>query len=56
MERAQDECLKDAGQRAEQRERDQLRRAAQDRDLVERMMAAILTMFPGCPHREAREI
>jgi hypothetical protein len=54
LERAEEECLNDAEKRAAQRKRGEVRRAAQDRDLVERMTEAILRQFPGCP--EAREI
>lgn len=56
LQRAEEECLQDADQRVRRRERDQVRRATQDRDLVDRMTAAILTMFPGCPSGEARDI
>ena len=56
LERAEEECLEDAERRARRRERDKVRRSEQDRDLVRRMMAAILTIFPGCPPDEARDI
>src|SRR5207248_2968151 len=56
LERAEEECLEDGERRARRRERDRVRRAQQDRDLVGRMMAAILRIFPGCPPDEARAV
>ena len=56
LDRAEDECLDDAGKRAARRERDEIRRAEQDRDLAARMAEAILELFPGCPPAEARAI
>jgi hypothetical protein len=53
---AEEECLEDDERRARRREKEELRRAEQDRDLVGRMAAAILRMFPGCPPNEARDI
>jgi hypothetical protein len=56
LERAEQECLADGEQRARRRERDELRRAENDRDLIARMTDAILGLFPGCPLEEARTI
>jgi hypothetical protein len=56
LERAEEECLEDADRRARLREREELRRAEQDRTLVERMVTAILRIFPACPPDEARKI
>jgi hypothetical protein len=56
LERAEQECLADSEQRARQRERDEVRRAQNDRDLIVRMTGAISRLFPGCPLEEARTI
>ena len=56
LERAQEECLADGEQRAQRRERDEMRRAEDDRDFVVHMTAAISRLFPGCPPGEARTI
>lgn len=56
LHRAEEECLRDADKRAAQREREDVRRAEQDRDLAARMADAILELFPGCPPAEARAI
>ena len=56
LERAEEECLGDAQQRAARRGRSELRRAEQDHDLAARMTAAILKLFPGCPSQDARAI
>ena len=56
LERAEEECLGDAQQRAARRGRSELRRAEQDHDLVARMTGAILKLFPGCPSQDARAI
>ena len=56
LERAEQECLADCEQRARQRERDALRRAENDHDLIVDMTAAISRLFPGCPPEEARTI
>jgi len=53
---AEEECLQDAERRSRRREREELRRAEQDRDLAGRMAPAILRVFPGCPLKEARDI
>jgi hypothetical protein len=56
LERAEQECLADGEQRARQRERDEVRRAENDRDLIMHMTGAITRLFPGCPLEEARTI
>jgi hypothetical protein len=56
LERAEQECLADAEQRARQRERDEVRRAENDLDLIVHMVGAILRLFPRCPPEEARTI
>lgn len=56
LERAENECLADAQQRAARCSREELRRAEHDRDLATRMTDAILGLFPGCPPEEARAI
>lgn len=56
VERAEQECFADSEQRARQRERDEVRRAENDRDLIVRMIGAISRLFPGCPPEEARTI
>jgi hypothetical protein len=55
LEHAERDCLADADQRAARREREEARRTEQDRDLAERMAAAILELFPGrgAGHRRA---
>jgi len=56
LERAEQECLADAQQRAGRRERDEVRRAEDDRKLAAHIAEAILKLFPGCPPGEARVI
>lgn len=56
LHRAEEECLRDADKRAAQREREDVRRAEQDRELAVRMAGAILELFPSCPPAEARAI
>ena len=56
LERAEQECLADAQQRARRRERDEVRRAEDDRKLAAHIAEAILKLFPGCPPGEARVI
>ena len=56
LERAEEECLADSELRARRRERDEVRRAEDDRNLVVHMVEAILKLFPGCPPGEARAI
>jgi len=56
LERAEQECLADTQQRARRRERGEVRRAEDDRNLAAYMAEAILKLFPGCPPGEARVI
>jgi hypothetical protein len=51
--RAEQECLADGEQRARQRERDKVRRAENDRNLIGHMTSAISRLFPRCPPEEA---
>jgi hypothetical protein len=56
LQQAEEECLADAEQRAAKQARDEVRRAAADRDLKVQMADAILRLFPGCPAKEAQAI
>jgi hypothetical protein len=56
LQQAEEECLADAEQRAAKQARDEVRRAAADRELQVQMADAILRLFPGCPVEEARAI
>lgn len=56
LERAEQECVEDAGQRAKARAAGAVRRQQDDRELVARMTAEILRLFPGCPQGEATAI
>ena len=56
LQQAETECLADADRRAARREREEVRRVEQDRDLAARAAEAIRTLFPACPPAEAREI
>ncbi len=56
LEQAEEECLADSERRALRRERDAVRRAEYDRDLIMHMTDAILKLYPGCPPKEARTI
>lgn len=56
LERAEEECLADGEQRARRREREEVRRTEDDRDLIVHMTDAISRLFPGCPPEEARTI
>ena len=56
LEKAEEECLSDEDLRARRRERDALRRSAEDQELVERMAERIRGLFPACPAEEARAI
>lgn len=49
-------CLADDDARARQRERAAVRRNAQDVDLVSRMVAEIVRLFPACPPARAEAI
>jgi hypothetical protein len=56
LEQAEEECLADSEQRARRCERDAVRRADYDRNLIMQMTGAILQLFPGCRPEEARTI
>jgi hypothetical protein len=56
LQKAEQECLEDAAQRAARREREEVRRTEQDRDLAARAADAIRELFPGCPRGEAAAI
>src|SRR5437870_11126416 len=52
LEKAEQQCLADADQRVARREREEVRRNEQDRDLAARVAGAIRELFPGCPPAE----
>ncbi len=54
--RAEAACLADADARARRRERDALRRAAQDVRLTDEFAAEIRRLFPGWPPERAQDI
>ncbi len=56
LEKAEQECALDADARARERVRGAAARLEQDRELVGRMTQQILTLFPGCPPKEAAAI
>jgi len=56
LQKAEPECIQDAGPRAARREREEVRRVVQDRDLGARVADAIRELFPGCPPAEALAI
>jgi hypothetical protein len=56
IEKAERECLSDEDRRIVRRERDAMRRAAQDETLVVEMAQSIQRLYPGCPVKEAEEI
>lgn len=56
LECAEAECLADEQARGRRRQREALRRAAQDLELQERMAAEIRRRFPGCPRERALQI
>ncbi|MEW6303976.1 MAG: DUF2293 domain-containing protein [Verrucomicrobiota bacterium] len=56
LDRAEQECMADAPERAEARARAAVAREAGDREFVEEMTRAILEQFPSCPPKEARSI
>jgi hypothetical protein len=56
LEKAKQECALDADARASERARGAAARLEQDRKLVVRMTEQILTLFPGCPPKEAAAI
>lgn len=56
LERAEQECAADAGQRAKARAAGAVQREKEDHDFVQRLTRQILVLFPGCPPREAERI
>lgn len=56
IEKAELECLSDEDLRMARRERDSMRRAAQDKKLVTAIAQSILRLYPGCPADEAEKI
>jgi len=56
LEKAEQECTVDAGERAAARVRAAQRRSEEDRELAVRMAQQIGVLFPGCPTREAAAI
>jgi hypothetical protein len=56
LERAEQECAEDAGERAAARARAAETRQAQDIELAARMQEHLLDLFPGCPRAEAKAI
>ncbi|HVA19815.1 MAG TPA: DUF2293 domain-containing protein [Solirubrobacteraceae bacterium] len=53
---AERQCLADEDARSRHRERDRLRRADEDADLVRRFAAQVEALFPGCPAHRAQAI
>jgi hypothetical protein len=56
LEAAEEQCLADAEVRARRRERDQVRRAAEDLGFQAALAAEIRTLFPGCPAERSEAI
>lgn len=56
LERAEAECEADEGARALRRERDEVRRAGEDKALILDMTAALLRLFPACPPHDAASL
>lgn len=56
IEQAEQECLADAEVRERRRERDAVRREAEDEDLMGRFADAIRQQYPGCPPGRAHRI
>ena len=56
LEKAEQECSEDAGERAKARTADAARRQQQDRELIARMTLEIGKLFPRCPPPEAAAI
>lgn len=56
LEKAEQECLEDALERAQARAASASRRKEQDRELIARMTAEIRKLFPRCPPREAAAV
>lgn len=53
---AESACLADADARARRRERDAVRRAAEDVRFTASFAAEILRLFPGCPPARAQDV
>lgn len=56
IDRAETECLADEDQRARQRERADVRRAAEDSEYESAVANKLKELFPGCPPAEAAQI
>lgn len=56
LEKAEQECVQDAGERAAARARAAVQRGEQDRKLVAQMKKLIAELFPGCPAGEVAAI
>jgi len=56
IEKAEQECLSDEDQRMTRRDREKMRRAVQDKQLVSEMAQSIQHMYPKCPKGEAEKI
>jgi hypothetical protein len=56
LEKAEQECVQDAGERAAARARAAVQRGEQDRKLVAQMKKLIAALFPGCPATEVAAI
>jgi hypothetical protein len=56
IEKAEQECLSDEDQRIARRERDAMRRASQDEQLIADMTQSIRHLYPNCPPEEAQKI
>jgi hypothetical protein len=56
LQRAEQECLTDAEQRAARRRRDAIRRERLDTVFVEQFAAAVRGRYPACPANEAQQI
>ena len=56
LEKAEQECALDAGERAKARAAGTVRREQEDRELVVQMTAQIASLFPRCPPSDAAAI
>ncbi|RKS08458.1 hypothetical protein DFP74_4156 [Nocardiopsis sp. Huas11] len=56
LEEAETQCLADDDARARRRERDAVRRAAQDLEFQARFAVEITRLFPGCPDERAQSV
>jgi len=56
LEKAEQECVQDASERAASRARAAVQRGEQDRKLVTQMIELIAELFPGCPAGEVAAI